>query len=311
MVAFFSILSIQVSAQDENGEMLQGGSMEEADTAYWTVEVIGNDDYVPNPTGDQIPEYMFGYTQESCSYGDGGALRVYAEGTGFVNIMFYQEVTLTANTLYQVDGAFKDLTGKLDNFWTLLKISLDGAPPTGENDGQKLAGFNTWEGCGQYADGTFALDACDSDYDGYNFTAPDSLGETFTAYFTIMVGMYTDDATNYPYDVLIDEVSLIDSVAAAGSSAIKTSDMDVTNLTSFPNPCSNQTTISYNIAERSNVHLSVYNLLGEKVATLINEIKDAGTYEERFDVSNISGNMLICRLELDNKIIVHKLNIIR
>ncbi|MEM8485788.1 MAG: T9SS type A sorting domain-containing protein [Bacteroidota bacterium] len=48
---------------------------------------------------------------------------------------------------------------------------------------------------------------------------------------------------------------------------------------SFPNPFHNVTTVSYSLAQESNVNLSVYSILGHRVATLTgNEIKQAGNY---------------------------------
>jgi hypothetical protein len=47
----------------------------------------------------------------------------------------------------------------------------------------------------------------------------------------------------------------------------------------YPNPFNSRTIISYQIKERSYVKLSVYDIKGELLITLINKEQDAGYYE--------------------------------
>ena len=52
---------------------------------------------------------------------------------------------------------------------------------------------------------------------------------------------------------------------------------------SFPNPSTGQTTITYSLAEKSVVHLAIYDLHGKQVKVLINQYVDAGKNEVTFD----------------------------
>ena len=47
----------------------------------------------------------------------------------------------------------------------------------------------------------------------------------------------------------------------------------------FPNPFNPTTKIKYSIPSDGNVTLTVYNMLGEKVAELVNKVINAGVYE--------------------------------
>jgi hypothetical protein len=61
----------------------------------------------------------------------------------------------------------------------------------------------------------------------------------------------------------------------------------------YPNPFNPATQIKYNLAERSNVTLKVYDVLGKEVATLVNTTKDAGSHEVNFDASDLASGMYI------------------
>jgi len=69
----------------------------------------------------------------------------------------------------------------------------------------------------------------------------------------------------------------------------------------YPNPFNPSTKIKYSIPpniqrEISNVSLKVYDVLGNIVATLVNEEKPAGNYEIEFDASNLSSGIYYYRL---------------
>ncbi len=59
----------------------------------------------------------------------------------------------------------------------------------------------------------------------------------------------------------------------------------------YPNPFNPTTTIKYNLKDDVNVILNVYNIIGEKVATLVNEKQSAGSYSVQFDASSAMGGL--------------------
>ena len=60
-------------------------------------------------------------------------------------------------------------------------------------------------------------------------------------------------------------------------------------MNAYPNPFNPQTMIKYSIPEDDYVKLDVYNLLGEKIHTIVDAYQSAGEYSVVWDVNN-SGN---------------------
>ena len=68
----------------------------------------------------------------------------------------------------------------------------------------------------------------------------------------------------------------------------------------YPNPFNPSTTIQYQLAEEVKVRLEVYDLLGRKVATLLDNRIPAGYHEVSFDASSLASGVYIYRLVAGN-----------
>ena len=64
----------------------------------------------------------------------------------------------------------------------------------------------------------------------------------------------------------------------------------------FPNPFNPTTTIRFAVPKESHVVLDIYNIVGQKVMTLINKNMKAGLYNLDFDASHFSSGVYIYRI---------------
>jgi D-alanyl-D-alanine carboxypeptidase len=74
---------------------------------------------------------------------------------------------------------------------------------------------------------------------------------------------------------------------------------DFALLQNYPNPFNPTTVISYELKVKSNVDLSIYNLLGQKVATLVSKDHTAGSYQVQWDATGFSSGVYFYKLETD------------
>jgi len=65
----------------------------------------------------------------------------------------------------------------------------------------------------------------------------------------------------------------------------------------YPNPFNPSTTINYTIPKSGLVSLKIYDIVGKEVVSLVNEVKNAGSYNLQFNASNLSSGTYFYRLE--------------
>lgn len=111
-----------------------------------------------------------------------------------------------------------------------------------------------------------------------------------------------------------------------GSFVIKKSDLDIpqnplvkkNNIPSaveleqnYPNPFNPSTLIKYNLNKKAHVSLNIYNVLGEKITTLVDEVKQSGYHNIAFNGKNLASGFYIYVLKTNNQIVSKKMLLLR
>jgi len=80
----------------------------------------------------------------------------------------------------------------------------------------------------------------------------------------------------------------------------------------YPNPFNPSTIIKYGVPQVGTVRLEVFDLLGRRVATLVdNERKNAGWHQVNFDASNLASGVYLYRIVTGNHVKVHRMTLIK
>lgn len=79
----------------------------------------------------------------------------------------------------------------------------------------------------------------------------------------------------------------------------------------YPNPFNPSTNIRYQVANTANITLDVFNVLGQKVATLVSQRQTQGAYTVTFDARGLSSGMYFYRLQAGDQVQIQKMLLIK
>jgi photosystem II stability/assembly factor-like uncharacterized protein len=102
----------------------------------------------------------------------------------------------------------------------------------------------------------------------------------------------------YKNEYIQDPVVVVDSPAK----------IDIQN---YPNPFNPSTLISFTLPEQGDIELKIFDVLGNEVATLVNESKPAGSYEVEWNASNLPSGVYIYQLVVGTNIQMKKMLLLK
>ncbi len=82
----------------------------------------------------------------------------------------------------------------------------------------------------------------------------------------------------------------------------------------YPNPFNPTTTIKFTVPQDFNkaaTRIDIFDVLGNKVSTLVNEIKSPGNYQITFDASNLSSGVYYYQLKIGSKVQTKKMILLK
>ena len=79
----------------------------------------------------------------------------------------------------------------------------------------------------------------------------------------------------------------------------------------YPNPFNPSTQIQFALPNASHVRLEIYNGLGERMARLVDETRQAGYHSEQFDATGLASGLYLYRLQAGDFVDTKKLLLLK
>jgi hypothetical protein len=186
-------------------------------------------------------------------------------------------------------------------------MTLDKFSPTyGTDDGVSVGNTDlrlaysvdkraTWKGLGQsIADTTFVTDTTMT---ADSLATPVTIDSTQAIY--VALARATGTTTN--------------SLVSTGTAVTQLTDVPQSFglEQNYPNPFNPSTTMKFSIASPQQVRLTVYDMLGRTVATVVNKFMQAGSYAVRWNAANVPSGVYLYRLEAGSFSAVRKLTLLK
>ncbi len=147
-----------------------------------------------------------------------------------------------------------------------------------------------------------------------NYTEFDCQIDYDTPYLPDSIRIYIDIYDEAP--TTSTGIAFVDDLRLSGPVDVKETTNSQTPASyklfqNYPNPFNPSTKIKYSIPQESSVTITVFDVLGNNIETLVNENKPVGKYEVVFDASNLPSGVYYCRIKAGEFVETKKMILLR
>lgn len=246
-----------------------------------------------NPDGwftGNIPGFVVPITQSSTSHSGLSSAR--AEVVNFGGNPFPP----TLVTIFPVSQSHAILT-----FWHQF------APVSGDGAGVAVIMYDNQQaiagGFGETYSATSGWEQVQIELEYFLPGVPDSCYISFSVYGDSLGG-----APHLGSALLVDDLAF-SGISSAGDEAGLPASYRLHQ--NFPNPFNPATTITYDLPSSGHVILKVYNLIGQEVATLVNELQEAGNKSVHFDAARFTSGVYMYRLSVNGNVFTQRMTLLK
>ena len=139
-----------------------------------------------------------------------------------------------------------------------------------------------------------------------------------TNYIATSIGSNTADGSNWAFNGIIDELRISDIARTPTTSVGENEEtpQEFSLSQNYPNPFNPLTTLRYALSNAAHVTLKIYNMLGQLVATLVDENQVAGYHEVVWDGSNdfgqnVASGIYIYRMTADDFVATERMLLLK
>jgi hypothetical protein len=225
----------------------------------------------------------------------------------------YSEVEVHINVTYDGAGGRTSSTGKKDNYIQLeidcgvLPVELSSFGVTINNN---IAQLN-WETATEVNNYGFEIQRSSeaNNWDKVGFVA--GHGNSNSPKFYSFNDQTVARSGSYAYRLKQIDIDGKYEFSDVVNITLNVSDLSYKLDQNYPNPFNPSTTINYTIPKQDYVEITIYNIFGEEVARLVNEVKESGTHSILFNAENLASGMYYYKIETESYVATKKLLLLK
>jgi hypothetical protein len=252
----------------------------------------------------EYPNYINGYGEGMVEENDTLVVDIpmYMIPVTVQMLVIHPPIIVTPGGRFSYVGVLRNETGspRTCDLWLMLDVPGYGTygPVKRFNNvnlapNQQIVNWNVRQNVPGYAPlGDYTYTALVGDY-------PDGAYNSASIGFTVVAGDGPGSADSWNLDSWLDG-SAADNLPAS-----------VSLHANYPNPFNAETVISFDLPEAGQVSLEVYNLMGQKIATLIDGNMPAGQHSVTWDASQYSSGVYFYRLAAGEKVFTRRMTLLK
>ncbi len=143
------------------------------------------------------------------------------------------------------------------------------------------------------------------DASSYTFTVNQQAQKSTRSVLAVATTMESNDGDSNRFGITIapsTSVSIDDEIDAP---------TEFTLGQNYPNPFNPTTNINYSVGEAGPVNITVYNVMGQKVAELLNTTKNAGSYQLTWNATGVASGIYYYRLTAPGQVLTRQMTLIK
>ncbi len=201
-------------------------------------------------------------------------------------------------------GAFCGYNSKatIQNSYSIGSVTFTNATDSTDTTGVGFTGQNKGTVTDCFFDKTVSNQ--DSSAEAIGKTTSEMMAEaTFTDAGWDFTNIWEIEGSNYP--------TIINTTVSVEKDIVTEIPSDFALQQNYPNPFNPTTVIDFALPKATNVTLSIYNVIGEKVTELVNGKMAAGHHTVNFNASNLASGMYIYRISAGNFVATKKMMLLK
>ncbi len=120
-----------------------------------------------------------------------------------------------------------------------------------------------------------------------------------------------DDIRIYDYELPLDKIEELYNATTGVSDINNLVPISASLMQNYPNPFNPSTNITFDLNKSSIVNLTIYNILGQKIQTLINGFKSPGRYSVLWKADSFPSGIYFYRLKTNDKFFTKKMILLK